>query len=51
MDLVEADGRTTMTLTMSYASEEIRDIVLATGMTGGMETSYDRLDGLLPSFV
>ena len=51
MDLVEVDGRTTMTLTMSYASEEIRDIVLATGMTGGMETSYDRLDGLLPSFV
>jgi uncharacterized protein YndB with AHSA1/START domain len=51
MDLVEAEGKTTMTLTMRYASEEIRDIVLATGMTDGMEAGYDRLDGMLPSFA
>ncbi len=43
LELVEIDGRTTMTLTMKYITEEVRDIVLATGMTGGMETSYNRL--------
>jgi uncharacterized protein YndB with AHSA1/START domain len=43
LELVETDGRTTMTLTMKYITEEVRDIVLATGMTGGMDTSYDRL--------
>lgn len=43
----EAAGRTTMTLTISYASRALRDAALATGMTGGMEMSYDRLDGVL----
>jgi uncharacterized protein YndB with AHSA1/START domain len=51
LELSEEDGRTTMTMTMRYASEEIRDIVLATGMTGGMGTSYDRLAAMLPSFA
>jgi uncharacterized protein YndB with AHSA1/START domain len=43
----EAGGRTTMTLTISYASRAIRDAALATGMTGGMAQSYDKLDMLL----
>ncbi len=43
LELVENEGRTTMTLTMTYVSEQVRDIVLETGMTGGMDTSYDRL--------
>ena len=43
LELTEDAGRTTMTLTMRYASEEVRDMALATGMTGGMETSYARL--------
>jgi len=45
----ESDGRTTMTLTISYASRAHRDAALATGMTGGMGQSYDRLDGVLAS--
>ena len=45
----ESAGRTTMTLTISYASRAVRDAALATGMTGGMAQSYDRLDALLVS--
>ncbi len=45
----EANGRTTMTLTISYPSRAVRDTALATGMTGGMAQSYDRLDGVLAS--
>ena len=43
----EDSGRTTMTLTISYPTRAIRDAALATGMTGGMSQSYDRLDALL----
>ena len=43
----EDGGRTTMTLTIGFASREARDAALATGMTGGMAQSYDRLDGVL----
>ncbi len=43
----EEAGRTTMTLTISYASRALRDAALATGMTGGMGQSYDRLDHVL----
>lgn len=45
--LDERDGRTHMTLTVEYATREARDGALATGMTGGMEMSYARLDGIL----
>jgi uncharacterized protein YndB with AHSA1/START domain len=45
----ENGGRTTMTLTISFASRAARDAALATGMTGGMAQSYDRLDTLLAS--
>ena len=44
--LSEADGRTTLTLTMLYANKEARDGALGSGMTDGMETSYQRLDAL-----
>lgn len=40
------DG-TLMTLVITYPSSEVRDMVLATGMTDGMETSYRRLESLL----
>jgi uncharacterized protein YndB with AHSA1/START domain len=43
----EHAGRTTLTLTMSFESQEVRDQVLLTGMTDGMAQSYDRLDELL----
>jgi len=51
IDLVEEGGRTTLTMTMRYASEEVRDMVLATGMTDGARVSHDRLAAMLPSFA
>jgi uncharacterized protein YndB with AHSA1/START domain len=46
MTLVESGGRTTMTLTMRFASKEIRDMALQSGMTDGMEVGYRRLDAM-----
>ncbi|MGV3711656.1 SRPBCC domain-containing protein [Pseudolysinimonas sp.] len=40
----EADGVTLMTLLITYPSVEQRDMILATGMTDGMEASYARLE-------
>lgn len=40
----EADGVTLLTLHITYASVEQRDMILATGMTDGMEASYARLE-------
>jgi uncharacterized protein YndB with AHSA1/START domain len=40
----EADGVTLMTLYITYDSVEQRDMILATGMTDGMEASYQRLE-------
>ncbi len=48
---VEADGKTTFTVTCLYDSKEIRDTVLKSGMEGGASTSYDRLAELLPTFA
>ena len=47
MVLTEAGGKTTMALTLVFASKEVRDGALKTGMTGGMEQSYQRLDKML----
>ena len=44
MHLDEANGKTTMTLTIDYGSKANRDAAFATGMTKGMEASYARLD-------
>ena len=43
----ESNGTTTLTVLMDYGTQEVRDIVVATGMTDGMATSYDRLEGML----
>jgi Uncharacterized conserved protein len=40
----EVDGVTLMTLLITYDSVEQRDMILATGMTEGMEASYARLE-------
>ena len=40
----EVDGVTLLTLLVTYASVEQRDMILATGMTDGMEASYARLE-------
>ena len=45
--LTERSGRTTLTLTVLYASKEARDGAPATGMTDGMEQGYARLDEVL----
>ena len=43
----ESDGITTMTTLIAYESKEDRDAAMATGMTDGMEMSYQLLDRLL----
>ena len=45
--LDEVDGRTTMSMTIHYASPESRAIALASGMLEGMTVTYDRLDAML----
>ena len=39
-------GRTRMTVTCEYPSQEIRDIVINSGMERGAAASYDRLEDL-----
>ncbi len=47
--LVEQDGKTTLTLTIRYESQEARNAVIASGMNQGVAVSYDRLAKLLES--
>ena len=42
--LTEEGGKTRMTVTASYPSKEVRDMVLASGMERGAAASYDRLE-------
>lgn len=46
LSLVESDGRTTLTSTIRFANSDIRDGALASGMTDGMNKSYDRMEEL-----
>lgn len=43
----EKNGVTTLVTLIAYGSKEARDAAISTGMTDGMETSYERLDTLL----
>ena len=43
----EDSGFTTVTTLIDFGSKEARDAAMATGMTDGMEQSYQLLDGLL----
>jgi uncharacterized protein YndB with AHSA1/START domain len=43
----EDGGVTTVTTLIDFGSKEARDAAVATGMTDGMEQSYQLLDGLL----
>jgi uncharacterized protein YndB with AHSA1/START domain len=47
LSLTAVEGGTLLSLVITYENLEQRDMILATGMTGGMETSYARLEGLL----
>lgn len=43
----EEGNKTRLTATVRYPSQEVRDIVLSTGMTKGASQSYDRLEDLV----
>ena len=45
--LSEAAGKTTLTITIRYPSKDVRDGVMNSGMTTGMQMNYDRLAVLL----
>jgi uncharacterized protein YndB with AHSA1/START domain len=45
--LDETDGRTTMSMTVRYASPDSRATALASGMLEGMTATYERLDSLI----
>ena len=47
LELTEAQGVTTMTTLMDFGKREARDAAISTGMTEGMELSYQLLDRLL----
>jgi uncharacterized protein YndB with AHSA1/START domain len=47
--LHETDGRTTLSMTVRYASAAARAGAMATGMVDGMSGTYDRLADLLAS--
>ena len=49
--LVEKAGRTTMTLTVLYASKKVRDAVLETPAESGVEYQYDRLAEMLAAMT
>jgi uncharacterized protein YndB with AHSA1/START domain len=44
---VERDGATIVTMTVDYGSRSVRDMVIETGMSTGVATSYDRLEKVL----
>lgn len=47
LTLTAVDGGTLLSLVVTYPDADVRDAILATGMTDGMETSYARLDTLV----
>ena len=51
IELVERDGKTTVTTTVRYASREVRDAVIKSGAASGVAESYDKLAELLPSLI
>lgn len=44
MTLTPVEGGTLLSLVITYPSAEVRDAILGTGMTDGMEASYTRLE-------
>jgi uncharacterized protein YndB with AHSA1/START domain len=49
VEFTEAQGRTTLVTTLRYGSKQIRDAVLQSPATSGMEAGYNLLDELLAS--
>jgi len=46
---VEQGGMTTLTMSVLYASKEVRDTILKSGMDRGVAASFDKLEELLPA--
>ena len=44
LTLTPVEGGTLLSLLITYPSKELRDMILGTGMTTGMETRYARLE-------
>jgi len=44
LTLTEADGRTTATMLTEVSSQEVRDMILATGMEDGLQDALDLLE-------
>jgi uncharacterized protein YndB with AHSA1/START domain len=49
LELMEHEGKTRLLNTLLYASPEVRDALLKSGMARGVAASYDRLAELLAS--
>ena len=49
--LEEADGVTTMTVLVTAPSKETRDAIVESGMEGGLQVSYNRMEDLLASLT
>jgi uncharacterized protein YndB with AHSA1/START domain len=47
----EQDGKTTLTMTIRYASKDIRDAVLQSPMEQGVAAGFNKLAELLPSLA
>ncbi|MNW67066.1 hypothetical protein D3C74_456040 [compost metagenome] len=47
LTLTSNQGGTLLTILITYPDAQTRDMVLATGMTDGMEASYARLESIL----
>ena len=47
LELTEAGGTTTMTATVLFSSQDVRDQVLKSGMAKGADASYEHLDRYL----
>jgi uncharacterized protein YndB with AHSA1/START domain len=46
-ELAEENGKTHFTATVRYPSQDVRDLVIGTGMAKGAAISYDRLEDLV----
>jgi uncharacterized protein YndB with AHSA1/START domain len=49
--LTEEEGKTRLTVTVVYPSQDVRDIVIGTGMASGAAISYDRLEEVARELV
>jgi uncharacterized protein YndB with AHSA1/START domain len=46
-ELTEVDGRTRLEVLTQCPNRELRDMIIESGMEGGMQVSFDRLEDLV----